>query len=237
MPGERNYTMANIEHHAGDANSDRAFHPFTDLFPLMEGREFEELVADIKANGLHEPIILLDDLILDGRNRYRACLAAGVEPLFVPYRGDDPAAYVVSMNVARRHLSELQRAMVASRLATLKRGDNQHSPIGETSQATAARLLNVGKRSVERAREVLDQGAPELAAAVERGEVSVSAAADVATLPAAEQTEIVAWGEREILLKAKDIRAKRVKQSYADRLEKIVEISRPTARYPSNATR
>jgi N6-adenosine-specific RNA methylase IME4/ParB-like chromosome segregation protein Spo0J len=209
-----------------------SYHPLADIFPLMEGAEFEELVADIKANGLHEPIILLDDLILDGRNRYRACLAAGVEPLFVPYRGDDPAAYVVSMNVARRHLSESQRAMVASRLATLKRGDNQHSPIGETSQATAARLLNVGKRSVERAREVLDQGAPELAAAVERGEVSVSAAADVATLPAAEQTEIVARGEREILLKAKDIRAKRVKQSYANRMEKFAEISRANAARP-----
>jgi ParB-like chromosome segregation protein Spo0J len=81
------------------------YHPLADLFPLLEGREFDELVADIKANGLHECIVLLDEQILDGRNRYRACIAAGVEPLFVPYRGDDPAAFVVSMNVARRHLA------------------------------------------------------------------------------------------------------------------------------------
>jgi hypothetical protein len=72
------------------------FHPLADLFPLMEGREFDELAADIKVNGLHECIVLLDDQILDGRNRYRACIAAGVEPLFVPYRGDDPVGYVVS---------------------------------------------------------------------------------------------------------------------------------------------
>jgi hypothetical protein len=72
--------------------------------------------------------------------------------------GDDPLAFVISANLRRRHLSESQRAMVAAKLATLKRGDNQHSPIGETSQATAAELLNVGKRSVERARKVIDHG-------------------------------------------------------------------------------
>src|SRR5262245_8748089 len=152
------------------------FHPLANIFPLIEGTEFDDLVADIKVNGLHDPIVIHNDLILDGRNRYRACLAAGVDPAFVPYRGDDPVAFVISVNLRRRHLDESQRAMVAAKLATLKRGDNQHSPIGETSQAKAAELLNVGKRSVERAAEVRDHGAPELVHAVEQGVVSVSAA-------------------------------------------------------------
>jgi len=51
------------------------FHPFADVFPLMQGTEFEEFVEDVRENGLQEPIEIHEDKILDGRNRYRALLA------------------------------------------------------------------------------------------------------------------------------------------------------------------
>lgn len=82
-----------------------SFHPLADVFPLMEGTEFEELTVDIGANGLNEPIVTHEGKILDGRNRYRACLAAGIEPIFTPFKGNDPATYVISANVRRRHLT------------------------------------------------------------------------------------------------------------------------------------
>jgi hypothetical protein len=94
------------------------FHLLAELFPLMEGEEFDALVADIKANGLCEPITLLDGKILDGRNRYCACLAAGVEPDIIKGDGaiDDPAAYVISANIRRRHLSAEQRRDLIAKL-------------------------------------------------------------------------------------------------------------------------
>src|SRR5262249_15611532 len=153
-----------------DPMSTLEFHPLADIFPLVEGAEFDELVADINEHGLHEPIVVYEDKILDGRNRYRACEAAGIEPTFTVYQGDDPVSYVISLNLRRRHLDESQRAMVAAKLATLKLGDNQHSeglPIGRSSE-----LLNVGERTVARAREVQEHGTPELVSAVERGAVS-----------------------------------------------------------------
>jgi ParB-like chromosome segregation protein Spo0J len=196
------------------------FHALATLFPLLDGAGFDELVADIRTHGLREPIVLFEGKVLDGRNRYRACVEAGVEPTLTVYQGEDPVAYVISLNLRRRHLNESQRAMVAAKLATLKLGDNQHSeglPIGRGSE-----LLNVGERSVARAREVREHGAPELVAAVERGAVSVSAAADIATQPVDEQREIVARGEREILEAAKTIRGRRAEQRRSERIERLL---------------
>lgn len=168
-------------------------HPLASLFPLLEGDEFDALVADIRAYGLRQQIVLYNGAILDGRNRYRACIEAGIEPRFEAYNGSDPLALVVSLNLARRHLSESQRAMVAAKIATLKDGQRsdlvQGLPIGR-----AAEMLNVGERSVARAKSVLDEGVPELIDKIERGDVSVSAGAELARLPELEQRDIVAAG-------------------------------------------
>src|SRR4051812_5366204 len=97
-------------------------HPLADLFPVLEGDELAELVGDIRSNGLHSPITLYDGKILDGRNRYLACLEAGVSIETKPYIGDDPLGFVLSANLHRRHLNESQRAMVAAKLADMPQG-------------------------------------------------------------------------------------------------------------------
>lgn len=92
------------------------FHPTSNLFPLMEGSEFDELVDDIKANGQREPIWLHPDgSILDGRNRYNACIKAGIEPQYRTWDGHGSAvSFVLSENVHRRHLDASQRAAIAA---------------------------------------------------------------------------------------------------------------------------
>src|SRR5262249_19349825 len=93
------------------------FHPLAHIFPLVEGAEFDELVADIRNLGLNEQIVVFKEKFLDGRTRYRACLAVGIDPTSTAYTGDDPISYVISLNLRRRHLDESQRAMVAAKLA------------------------------------------------------------------------------------------------------------------------
>lgn len=180
-------------------------HHLADIFPLIENDDFRELVADIKANGLADPIDLYQGKILDGRNRYRACVAAGIElekhnvRHFRPELYGDPLSYVISKNLKRRHLNESQRGMIAARIARLPQGARTDlSPIGEKSQEERARIVSVGKRTVERADAVIDHGAPELQRAVERGELAVSVAAEVAKLPEAEQRRIVEPAEPHI---------------------------------------
>jgi len=157
-------------------------HPAAAIFPLLEGAEFDSLVADIRANGLHEAVWLArDDRILDGRNRLRACEAAGVEPRFRTYEGDDPLAFVLSLNLLRRHLDESQTAMVAARMANLEPGrPSEKAQICAVSQGEAAERTRVSRRTVQHATKVLLGGAEELVAAVDQGLVAVSDAAVVA---------------------------------------------------------
>jgi hypothetical protein len=161
------------------------YHPLAELFPLMEGAAFEELVADIKAHGLHNPVTLYETKILDGRNRERACEEAGVEPLYDSYDGDDPLGFVVSQNVARRHLDDSQRAMIAARLENVKQGRPGKDAswlFSPVTRADAAVMLNIGARSVARASEVLDKADPGVINAVEHGRVTVSCASEIIKL-------------------------------------------------------
>ena len=98
-------------------------HNIANIFPMMQDNEYQGLLSDIRKNGLVQPIVLLEGKILDGRNRYKACLELGIDPEFEDYQGNDPAAYVVSQNLHRRHLNETQRASVAAKLADLENGE------------------------------------------------------------------------------------------------------------------
>jgi len=186
-----------LESGTDEAGSSR-FHPLALLFPTIGADELSELTADIKAHGLREPITVMpepDGRILDGRHRYLACERAGIAPHFRTFDGDDPVAYVISANLRRRHLKESQRAMIAARLANLEEGRPPATAQDyAVSQGQAAAMLGVSRRSVQSAKVVRDQGAPELVEAVEQGHVSVNVASRVAKKSRGEQGRLVKAG-------------------------------------------
>lgn len=171
----------------------RRYHPVADLFPLMEGEEFEQLKADIQANGLREAIWLHPDgSIIDGRNRHRACIETETEPAFRTWDGQGSlVAFVVSMNLHRRHLSSSQRAVIAldilpileaaakERQTTHAEGDvylPAKSPEGKSeARDDAGKLLNVSGRQVARAK-ALQARAPDLLKQVKAGDKTIAQA-------------------------------------------------------------
>jgi ParB-like nuclease domain len=68
------------------------------MFPLLKDAEFDDLVEDIRKHGLREPIILLQQKVIDGRNRERACIKAGVEPRYRSMELDQKASATGSLN-------------------------------------------------------------------------------------------------------------------------------------------
>lgn len=154
-------------------------HPIAQLFPPLSEAELAELTADIKQHGLQQAIVMQGGILLDGRNRLQGCKLAGVEPRFTEYQGDNPAAFIVSANIRRRHLNESQRSMVAAGLANMGHGGDRRSDqaanLPLVSQADAASLLNVSARSVRDAK-LIKTEAPDLADKVLAGEITLNRA-------------------------------------------------------------
>lgn len=192
-------------------------HPAADLFPLIEGQALDSLAEDIREHGQQVPAVLHEGKILDGRNRVLACKRAGVEPRTVDWKPHgSPTAWVLSVNLHRRHLNESQRSMVSARAKPLFEGEakarqkahggtapgkkslsaNVREVKPAKASAQAAALTNVSTRSTEHATRVLRDGARETIAAVDSGRLAVSAAADLVKLPAAKQREIIERIER-----------------------------------------
>lgn len=209
------------------------FHEYANLFPMLDGQAYRDFVEDIRANGVHEPIVKMGECILDGRNRYVAARECGIEYPVTDYEGDDPLAFVISLNLKRRHLNESQRSMVAAKLAKLPPHRPAESNSANLRTSSAAEMLNVSERSVETARKVERTGAPELVSAVEHGEVSVSAAADIAALPVTEQLAILAKKDpKAVLDAAKEVRAERADKKRAERTALLTELSNRNAPLP-----
>jgi hypothetical protein len=104
----------------GDGSSGEClpFHPLADMFWILEGAEFEELVGDIHRRRLHFPITIYEGQIIDGRNRARACQKAGGEPRYVQFEGKAECIprFIVSPNIHRRHLTPEQRSGLIKQL-------------------------------------------------------------------------------------------------------------------------
>lgn len=154
-------------------------HPLADRFPMLPDEELARLVDDIRENGLRVPITLnIDGLILDGRNRYAACLAADVEPVFEVYEGDDEAAFVLSVNVTRRHLTTGQQAMsTALVLSDAGKRENGRWKYGAQSELfdSEQSSKSTWRKLLSQAGSILDH-APELAADVVTGDLALDAA-------------------------------------------------------------
>ncbi len=164
------------------------YHPAANIFPLMQGAEYQALCDDITDHGLHEPILVYEGSILDGRNRHRACIDAGIEPRFREWDGNGSAVnMVVSMNLHRRHLNPGQLAFVALEVEKVKAvqakerqrgGQGGVLLVSNLTQAKgrardqAAAMFGVSTGYVQEAKK-LNAEAPDLAEKVKAGEVKL----------------------------------------------------------------
>jgi hypothetical protein len=159
-------------------------HPFAGLFPGLPDEELAQLAQDIKERGQLEPIILYRGLILDGRNRYRACQIAGVRPRLEEFNAKttkrSPEEFVLSRNLRRRHLSMGQKAAIALDWSE----QNKLNPDPEKIRAAgrpkgalsqAAKHIGINEQRVFEVRQIRDAD-PRLYQQVKAGKRSLTSA-------------------------------------------------------------
>jgi len=161
-------------------------HPAAEIFPMLNAEELDALALDIKANGLQQPIVMWEGLLLDGRNRLAACGICGVEPSFKQYEGNSPVTFVISANIKRRQLDASQRACVAVELepmfaveAKKRMLKGVKDPVANLRQGKAkasdqaADVVSVSPRMVQYAKEIKVKN-PEAFERIKAGTVKVS---------------------------------------------------------------
>jgi hypothetical protein len=162
------------------------FHPATGIFPLLPSDELKALAEDIRAHGMREPIVLHPNgHILDGRNRAVAWAMIEHEaaPPYRTWTGAEGAelAFVVSMNLRRRHLDVKERAFIAAGLTTTSASPGRPGNLPQgtfpVSVGDAATLLDVSPHSVSRARVILAGADPVTLESIRHGPMGLSEAA------------------------------------------------------------
>jgi ParB-like nuclease domain len=167
-------------------------HPCADVFPMLADAELDELAKNIDKHGLQSRVVLWRAnpenryVVLDGRNRLEAwvrlgravpsdAVADGAEKLFTFANWSvDPAAFVISANIHRRHLTKQEQAELI--VMTIEAGQNDSAKVarsfspqsgargGSTKDAVLTAAIEEGKkhdlskRTIERARKVVRGG-------------------------------------------------------------------------------
>jgi len=93
-------------------------HPHQELIPPMSLEDYQNLLEDIRRNGILQPIdITYNNVILDGHHRVKAARELGIKEVEVRipellYVDEDE--YLISVAMNRRHLTEGQKAVLAN---------------------------------------------------------------------------------------------------------------------------
>lgn len=211
--------------------------------------ELDALERSIVAEGCRDALVLWNDLLIDGHNRYAICQKHGLPFNTVQATQfknmDDVHLWMIDQHLGRRSVSDFQRGVLALRkreiIATRRsaaaaavmaakadapQAEGEAPWEGETDPVVAAALASVAKvpdealdtrealarvarlssSQVKLIETIRQKAAPEVVAAVRSGDISLSTAAVVASLPVDEQQAVAAAGADELKQAAKRVR-------------------------------
>jgi len=188
--------------------------------------EYAALERSLLAEGCRDALVLWGETLIDGHNRYAICRRHDIPFKTVHNTSfgsiDDVMLWMIDNHLARRSVSDFQRGVLALRkkdIVAAKSVVRQEADAGDDAAEPArpalatreevARAARVSSNTLGLIEKIQKAAAPELVEAVRSGTISINAAANVATLPQAEQIVAVAGGKKQLQQAAKEIREQR----------------------------
>ncbi|AKU21405.1 hypothetical protein MJ904_18255 [Massilia sp. MB5] len=203
--------------------------------PLTEA-EHSALERSLLAEGCRDALVLWDDVLVDGHNRYAICQKHGI-PFKVTQNTsfksmEDVMLWMIDNHLGRRSVSDFQRGVLALRKKDIlaQRAEEENAriqaedasiappepeaeaapaPKVRTSREDIARAARLSSNTISQIEKIQKTATPELVEAVRAGTISINAAATVASLPDADQVAAVAGGKKFLQQAAREIREQR----------------------------
>lgn len=196
--------------------------------PLTE-IEYAALEKSLLAEGCRDALVLWNDVLIDGHNRYAICQKHGIP--FKTVQNDsfgsieDVKLWMIDNHLARRSVSDFQRGLLAIRkkqIVAARKAQRAAEAPGQSEDTEAedtsppwntrediARAARVSPNTISQIERIEKMAAPQLVEAVRRGDISINAAATVAQLPEPAQVAAAAGGRKQLQEAARQVREQR----------------------------
>jgi N6-adenosine-specific RNA methylase IME4 len=163
------------------------------LIPPLTSEEFKQLERNILEEGIRDPLVTWNGILVDGHNRYRIAQEHDINYVTVEKEFADMNAvkeWMINNQFGRRNLNNYQRSVLALQLEDVFKakakenlGKNQYSspqksaetkPI-ETRQEIA-KVANVSHDTISKVKKIEATASPEIKAKVSTGQISINEA-------------------------------------------------------------
>jgi hypothetical protein len=187
----------------------------------LSANEYAALERSLLAEGCRDALVLWNDTLIDGHNRYEICQKHNIAFRTVQNTRfdsiEDVMLWMIENHLARRSVSDYQRGVLAlrkkdivsARAAASVPADSGDEPPAKPpvpKKEELAREARISSQTIGQIERIQRAATPALMEAVRQGTISINAAANVASLPEAVQNAAVAGGRKELQQMARQVR-------------------------------
>jgi len=162
---------------------------FRDIVPPLMDEEYSQLEKNIMEDGIREPLVIWNGIIIDGNNRFKICAEHGIHFETVEKDLPDRQAaieWIILNQFGRRNLSPGNRSILALKLEPIFREKaranmiaTQNNKAGAATLKSAeqvetrkeiARIAGVGHDTIDKVKRIIDLGTPEQVERIKKGD-------------------------------------------------------------------